>query len=51
MKAVIENKLLTEEILGGIIGKIGVSPATRKSVVERLTELINEQVEVETGKP
>lgn len=39
----VDNQLLTEEVLGGIIGINGVSPATRKSVVERLTELMNKE--------
>lgn len=38
--AVIENKLLSEAVLESIIGKNGVSPAARKSVAVRLSELL-----------
>jgi chalcone isomerase len=38
--AVIENKLLAGSVLESIIGKNGVSPPARKSVAERLAELL-----------
>ncbi|AEE79342.1 chalcone isomerase [Arabidopsis thaliana] len=38
--AVIENKLLAEAVLESIIGKNGVSPGTRLSVAERLSQLM-----------
>ncbi|KAI9127561.1 hypothetical protein K1719_000554 [Acacia pycnantha] len=38
---VIENKLLSEAVLESIIGKNGVSPATRKNVAARLYDLFN----------
>jgi chalcone isomerase len=41
---VIENKLLTENIVDVNIGKNGVTPATRKNIVARLAELINKHV-------
>jgi len=37
---VIENKLLAEAVLESIIGKNGVSPGTRLSVAERLSQLM-----------
>ncbi|KAL2323879.1 hypothetical protein Fmac_022937 [Flemingia macrophylla] len=37
--AVIENKLLSESVLESIIGKHGVSPATKHSLATRLSEL------------
>ncbi|EOA13908.1 hypothetical protein CARUB_v10027024mg [Capsella rubella] len=40
-KAVIKNKLLGEAVLESMIGKNGVSPATRKSLAERLSKLMN----------
>ena len=49
----IENKLLTEAILESIIGKHGVSPAAKKSLAARLSELFekdckgDEKVEAE----
>ncbi|XP_028799483.1 chalcone--flavonone isomerase 1 [Neltuma alba] len=38
---VIENKLLSEAVLESIIGKNGVSPAARKNVATRLSDLFN----------
>ncbi|KAL3523476.1 hypothetical protein ACH5RR_016310 [Cinchona calisaya] len=40
--AVIENKLLAEAVLESIIGKNGVSPAARKSLAVRLSDLLKE---------
>lgn len=40
-KSVIKNKLLGEAVLESMIGKNGVSPATRKSLAERLSKLMN----------
>lgn len=40
-KAVIKNHLLGEAVLESMIGKNGVSPATRKSLAERLSKLMN----------
>ncbi|KAL9815605.1 putative chalcone isomerase [Arabidopsis thaliana] len=42
-KAVIKNKLLGEAVLESMIGKNGVSPATRKSLAERLSKLMNKK--------
>nr|AEO36936.1 CHI [Canarium album] len=39
--AVIENKLLSEAILESMIGKHGVSPAAKKSLAARLSELLH----------
>lgn len=42
--AVIENKLLSEAVLESIIGKQGVSPGARKTLAERLSELLKVEV-------
>ncbi|KAM1019898.1 hypothetical protein ACFX13_041958 [Malus domestica] len=39
--AVIENKLLSETVLESIVGKHGVSPATKQSLAARLSQLLN----------
>ncbi|KAJ9684090.1 hypothetical protein PVL29_016536 [Vitis rotundifolia] len=54
--AVIENKLLTEAVLESIIGKHGVSPAAKKSLAARLSELFckeagDEKTEAEKVAP
>ncbi|XP_019084885.1 PREDICTED: chalcone--flavonone isomerase 1-like [Camelina sativa] len=41
-KAVIQNKLLAEDVLESFIGKNGASPGVRLSVAERLAQLMNE---------
>lgn len=40
--AVIEHKPLSEAVLESIIGKKGVSPAARKSLAARFSDLLNE---------
>nr|AYK27185.1 chalcone isomerase [Juglans sigillata] len=40
--AVIKNKLLSEAVLESIIGKHGVSPAAKKSLATRVSELLKE---------
>ncbi|KAJ9175621.1 hypothetical protein P3X46_014162 [Hevea brasiliensis] len=44
--AVIQNKLLSEAVLESIIGKNGVSPATRETMATRLTELFEKNAEI-----
>lgn len=46
--AVIKNKLLGEAIIESMIGKNGVSPATKKSIAERLSKLMNQHKEANT---
>ncbi|XP_051118598.1 chalcone--flavanone isomerase-like [Andrographis paniculata] len=41
--AVIENKALSEAVLESIIGKNGVSPPAKRSLAERLSELMKEE--------
>ncbi|GMP68733.1 hypothetical protein CsSME_00028253 [Camellia sinensis var. sinensis] len=43
--AVIENKQLSEAVLESIIGKHGVSPAAKKSLAARVSELLKEKPE------
>lgn len=40
--AVIENKLLSQAVLESMIGAHGVSPAAKKSLASRLSELFKE---------
>lgn len=42
----IVNKLLSEAVLESIIGKHGVSPAAKKSLAARLSELLKEKDDV-----
>nr|BAS69315.1 chalcone isomerase [Lilium speciosum] len=44
--AVIDNKALSEAILGSIIGEHGVSPTARRSLAFRISELLKEPYEV-----
>lgn len=52
--AVIENRALCEAILESIIGEHGVSPATKRSLALRVSELLKEfggAKEAEVEKP
>ncbi|CAL5343681.1 unnamed protein product [Camellia sinensis] len=46
---VIENKQLSEAVLESIIGKHGVSPAAKKSLAARMSELLKEKPEAQTA--
>lgn len=43
----IKNKLLSEAVLESIIGKHGVSPAAKKSLATRVSELLKESNDTE----
>lgn len=49
-RAAIENKALSEAILESIIGEHGVSPAAKRSLALRISEVLKEPLEPEKTK-